>query len=126
MAKKAQASTKAANKPAARAGKVGTHNVSGDVTTEVLSNLKHNGVLYKTGSHVTLDPKTYSDLLAKGVVSPASDTAVESSGDLTQKEDDTNSENTNTTEDQKGGDADKVDGGEGEGADSEDEDEDEE
>jgi len=126
MAKKAQAG-QAANKSTRARATTNTRpvNMTGDVTAEVLSNLKHNGVLYKTGSHVTLDSKTYSDLLAKGVVSPASDAAVKSSGNLTQEEDDADGDDANTTDNQTGDDANKVDGDAGEGADGE-EDEDEE
>lgn len=130
MAKKAQATT-AANKPARAshaAAKTGSVNISSYITTTVLSDLKYNGIVYKTGSRVTLDLKTYNDLLAKGVVSPASDTAVKSSGDLTQKEDDTTGDETTNTDNQEGEEANKVDGDDGEGADSEEgeDDEDEE
>lgn len=121
MAKKAQATT-AANKPARAsraAAKTGSVNISSYITTTVLSDLKYNGIVYKTGSCVTLDLKTYNDLLAKSVVSHASDTAVESSGSQTQKKDDVNSNDTNTTDNQISGDANKVNGDASEDVDSE-------
>lgn len=121
MAKKAQATT-AANKPARAshaAAKTGSVNISSYITTTVLSDLKYNGIVYKTGSRVTLDLKTYNDLLAKSVVSHASDTAVESSGSQTQKKDDVNSNDTNTTDNQISGDANKVNSDASEDVDSE-------
>lgn len=120
MAKKAQALTAANKLTRTRATvKSGSVNVSSEITTEVLSDLKYNGIVYKTGSRVTLDSKTYNDLLAKSVVSHASDTAVESSGSQTQKKDDVNSNDTNTTDNQISSDANKVNGDASEDLDSE-------